>query len=99
MSTTGLDFISELETVIQSRRTATAGSSYTKTLYERGTPYIAQKVGEEAVEVAIAAVQGDRDRTTAESADLLYHLLVLLAANGLALADVSAELAARHRKD
>ena len=89
-------FLVELEAVIRSRRTATAEKSYTKTLFNRGTPFIAQKVGEEAVELAIAAVQGDNARTISEAADLMYHLLVLLEASELSLADLSAELAARH---
>ena len=91
-----ITFLTELEAVIRSRRTATAEKSYTKTLFNRGTPFIAQKVGEEAVELAIAAVQGDNARTISEAADLMYHLLVLLEANDLSLADLSAELAARH---
>lgn len=96
MTDTDTDFLGELETIIRSRRTATADKSYTKTLFNRGTPFIAQKVGEEAVELAIAAVQGERDRTVSEAADLLYHVLVLLEANELRLADVAAELSARH---
>ena len=96
MSTTDTAFINELESIIRSRRTATADKSYTKTLFNRGTPFIAQKVGEEAVELAIAAVQGDRAQTVAEASDLVYHLLVLLEANELSLADVAAELSARH---
>jgi len=95
-SSTNIAFLTELEAVIRQRRTSTADKSYTKTLFNRGTPYIAQKVGEEAVELAIAAVQGDNARTISEAADLMYHLLVLLEANDLSLADLSAELAARH---
>ena len=93
------DFLAELEAIIRSRRSASAARSYTKTLLERGTPYIAQKVGEEAVELAIAAVQADRERTVSEAADLMYHILVLLEANDLALADIAAELARRHGAD
>ena len=74
-STANIAFLTELEAVIRSRRTATGEKSYTKTLFDRGTPYIAQKVGEEAVELAIAAVQGDKARTVSEAADLMYHLL------------------------
>ncbi len=96
MSTTDIAFINELESIIRSRRTASADQSYTKTLFNRGTPFIAQKVGEEAVELAIAAVQGDRAQTIAEASDLVYHLLVLLEANELSLTDVAAELSARH---
>jgi phosphoribosyl-ATP pyrophosphohydrolase len=91
-------FINELENIIRSRRASTADKSYTKTLFNRGTPFIAQKVGEEAVELAIAAVQGDRGQTISEASDLVYHLLVLLEASELSLADVAAELSARHRK-
>ena len=94
--TTNIEFLTELEAVIRSRRTETADKSYTKTLFNRGTPYIAQKVGEEAVELAIAAVQGDKARTVSEGADLMYHLLVLLEDNELSLSDLAAELAARH---
>ncbi len=93
------DFLTELEAIIRSRRSASAARSYTKTLLERGTPYIAQKVGEEAVELAIAAVQADRERTVSEAADLMYHILVLLEANDLGLADIAAELARRHTAD
>jgi len=95
-STTNIAFLTELEAVIRSRRTATGEESYTKTLFNRGTPYIAQKVGEEAVELVIAAVQGDKARTVSEAADLMYHLLVLLEDNDLSLADLASELAARH---
>ena len=94
--TTNIEFLTELEAVIRSRRTETADKSYTKTLFNRGTPYIAQKVGEEAVELAIAAVQGDKARTVSEGADLMYHLLVLLEDNELCLGDLAAELSARH---
>ena len=92
-----IDFLTELESVIRSRRTADGDKSYTKTLFNRGTPYIAQKVGEEAVELAIAAVLGDKGRIVSEAADLTYHLLVLLEDNELSLTDLAAELSARHR--
>ena len=95
-STANIAFLTELEGVIRSRRTATGEKSYTKMLFNRGTPYIAQKVGEEAVELAIAAVLGDKARTVSEAADLMYHLLVLLEDNDLSLADLASELAARH---
>jgi phosphoribosyl-ATP pyrophosphohydrolase len=90
-------FLSELEAVIRSRRATASDGSYTRTLFERGTAFIAQKVGEEGVELAIAAVQGDKARTLSEAADLVYHLLVLLEASDLTLADVAAELATRQR--
>jgi phosphoribosyl-ATP pyrophosphohydrolase len=94
--TDNIDFLTELENVIRARRTASSDESYTKTLFNRGTPFIAQKVGEEAVELAIAAVLGDKSRTVSEAADLMYHLIVLLQDNDLSLADLAAELAARH---
>ncbi len=97
MTNTNIDFLTELQEVIRSRRTSSGDKSYTKTLFDRGTPYIAQKVGEEAVELAIAAVQGDKGRTISEAADLVYHLLVLLEDNELSLSDLAAELAARHK--
>jgi phosphoribosyl-ATP pyrophosphohydrolase len=96
MSNNNIEFISDLEAIIESRRDADAGSSYTKQLFDRGTPYIAQKVGEEAVELAIAAVLGDQKHTIEEASDLLYHLLVLLSANNIKLADIANELADRH---
>jgi phosphoribosyl-ATP pyrophosphohydrolase len=95
--TTNIEFLIELQNVIRSRRTSREETSYTKTLFNRGTPFIAQKVGEEAVELAIAAVQGDKGRTISEAADLMYHLLVLLEDSDLSLADLAAELAARHK--
>jgi phosphoribosyl-ATP pyrophosphohydrolase len=94
--TANIEFLSELQDVIRSRRTSSEDQSYTKTLFNRGTPFIAQKVGEEAVELAIAAVQGDNGRTISEAADLMYHILVLLEASGLSLEDLATELAARH---
>ena len=96
MSTSNIEFLTELEAIIRSRRTASAEQSYTKTLFDRGTPFIAQKVGEEAVELAIAAVQGKNERTLSEAADLMFHLVVLLEANDLSLGDLAAELATRH---
>jgi phosphoribosyl-ATP pyrophosphohydrolase len=96
--TDNIDFLTELENIIRARRTASGDESYTKTLFNRGTPFIAQKVGEEAVELAIAAVMGDKGRTISEAADLMYHLIVLLEDNDLSLADLASELAARHRE-
>ena len=97
MNDANIEFLTELERIIRSRRDADAEASYTRKLFDRGIPYIAQKVGEEAVEVCIAAVQRDGDKTVAEAADLVYHLLVLLDAQELGLNDVAAELARRHR--
>src|SRR6266849_2996753 len=81
--------------VIESRRGADPATSYTAKLFTRGTAKIAQKLGEEAVEAVIEGVRGDRAALVGESADLLYHLLVLWAAVDVAPADVAAELARR----
>ena len=87
--------LDRLYAVIASRKGADAESSYTAKLFARGTPKIAQKLGEEAVETVIAALAQDRAAVTAESADLLYHLMVLWADKGVAPEDVWAELARR----
>ena len=81
--------------VIDSRRGADPASSYTAKLFARGNAKIAQKLGEEAIEAVIEGVKGDRTALVGESADLLYHLLVLWAAAGLTPADVAAELVRR----
>ena len=89
------DPLDRLEATIHARRDATADGSYTAQLFARGRPRIAQKLGEEAVETVIAAMGADPRKIVPEAADLLYHLLVLLADAGLSLADVRAELARR----
>lgn len=89
------DTLDALEAVIRSRRGGDARNSYVAALFEKGRAKIAQKVGEEAVETAIAAVQGDRNALKGEAADLLFHLIVLLVDAGLRLDDVRAELAGR----
>jgi phosphoribosyl-ATP pyrophosphohydrolase len=81
--------------VIESRRGADPDTSYTAKLFARGTAKIAQKLGEEAVEAVIEGVKGDRAALIGESADLLYHLLVLWAALEISPADVAGELARR----
>jgi phosphoribosyl-ATP pyrophosphohydrolase len=90
--------IHDLEKRVQDRAKASADVSYTRKLIDRGVVHCAKKLGEEAVEAAIAAVSEDRDRMTAEAADLLYHLLVVLHMRDVSLADVEAELAARTRQ-
>jgi len=90
-------FVSELEKVIDERRHATTEASYTAKLLSQGPQRIAQKIGEEGVEVALAAVGDDPSKIVSESADLMFHLLVLLRSRGLAFQDVVKELAARHR--
>lgn len=92
-----LSFLAELEQVIASRKGADPKSSYTASLYASGTKRIAQKVGEEGVETALAATVHDHDELVNESADLLYHLTVLLQQEGLALSDVIAKLQERHQ--
>ena len=81
---------------IESRKGADPKESYTAKLFDRGIGKIAQKTGEEAVETVIAAVGEGREAVVAESADLLYHLLVLWAARDVRPDDVAAELARRH---
>ena len=88
------DILARLETTIAERRTGDPATSYVARLTAAGRPKIAQKVGEEAVETVIAAL-AEPEKLTAEAADLLFHLLVLLADAGLTLADVTAELARR----
>lgn len=89
-------FLQTLEKIIHGRITSGAEDSYTAKLAAAGVGRLAQKVGEEGLEVALAAVSRDRPSLVAESADLVFHLLVLLAERGLALADIERELAARH---
>ena len=91
------DFLGELQSIIDARMSDQSEQSYTAELARKGDRKVAQKVGEEAVEVVIAAVAEDNDRLTAESADLLYHLLVLLRLRGLRLDDVVDELVRRHK--
>lgn len=90
-------FLGELEGVIAQRILERPEGSYTAKLFARGTKRMAQKVGEEGVEVALAATAGEDAELISESADLLYHLTLLLKARGLSLGQVAAELAARHR--
>ena len=96
MSHSSLDFLQTLETVVADRLENPDARSYTAQLAAGGDKRIAQKVGEEAVELALASVAGDRNEMLAEAADLVYHLLVLLHARGLRLADVVKTLEDRH---
>ncbi|MGQ4276164.1 bifunctional phosphoribosyl-AMP cyclohydrolase/phosphoribosyl-ATP diphosphatase HisIE [Pseudidiomarina sp. E22-M8] len=89
--------LSQLMRIIQSREANADGSSYTERLLAEGSKRAAQKVGEEGVETALAAVADDRDELLNESADLLYHLLVLLRSKNLELTDVLAVLHQRRR--
>ena len=88
------DVVARLAAVIESRRGGDASTSYTARLLA-DIDFAAKKLGEEAVETVIAAAQGDRDALTAESADLIYHWLVLIAAAGVSLDEVAARLEAR----
>ena len=80
---------------VKERAAASAEKSYTRKLMDKGVSHCAKKLGEEAIETVIAAVGEDRDRVVSEAADLLYHLLVVLEARGVALAEVEAALAGR----
>lgn len=91
-------FIARLERIIAKRRHADPETSYTARLFGQGIDRLAQKVGEEGVETALAAARGDTSKLSGEAADLLYHLLVCLQASGLDIARVSRALRAR-RKD
>ncbi len=90
-----MDTLARLEQVIKERRGASPDASYVAKLNSRGLPTIARKVGEEAVEAAIAAISYEKDELIGEAADLLFHLLILLDARGVPLADVLAELERR----
>jgi phosphoribosyl-ATP pyrophosphohydrolase len=90
--------VQDLEKRVAERAKAEPGASYTRTLLDKGVAHCAKKLGEEAVEVAIAAIAEDRSRVVAETADLLYHLLVVLHARGIALSEVETTLAERTRQ-
>jgi phosphoribosyl-ATP pyrophosphohydrolase len=87
--------LARLETTIAARRGDSPNTSYTAKLLAEGAVKVAKKLGEEAVETVIAAVEGDADALAGESADLLYHWLVLLAAAGVSTDAVAAKLEAR----
>ncbi len=90
-----MDILRELETVIASRKGADPDSSWTAKLLSKGPEKCAEKFGEEAIEAIIAAAKNDRENLTYEAADVLYHMLVMLAARDVALDDVLNELARR----
>ncbi len=90
------DFLNHLENTIQQRRDNPSESSYTSSLLARGINKVAQKVGEEAVELVIEAKDDDKDLFLGEAADLMYHYLVLLAAKGYTLEEVREVLRSRH---
>jgi phosphoribosyl-ATP pyrophosphohydrolase len=88
----------DLEKRVRDRAQESADVSYTRKLLDRGVDHCAKKFGEEAIEAAIAAVAEDKNRMIAEAADVLYHLLVVLHARGVSLAEVEAALAERTRQ-
>lgn len=90
------NFLARLEAIIAERKANPTPESYTASLFKRGIKRIAQKVGEEATEVVIEAMDNNIPRLREETADLLYHLLVLLAEKGVTLADVNRVLKKRH---
>lgn len=90
------NFLAELDALVARRKAEMPEGSYTSKLFNKGTRHIAQKVGEEGVETALAAVAQGPEELTGEAADLLFHLTVLLRERGLGLADVEALLKARH---
>ena len=92
------NFLSQLEQVIASRKNDSPESSYTASLFAKGTTKIAQKVGEEGVEVDLAAVAETKEDLLGECADLFYHTLVLLQDKNIALSEVMAVLQKRHKK-
>jgi phosphoribosyl-ATP pyrophosphohydrolase/phosphoribosyl-AMP cyclohydrolase len=96
MSTSDLAFLATLESVIRNRLENPDSGSYTASLAASGKQRIAQKVGEEAVELALASALDNRDEVIDEAADLMYHLLVLLHTQGLDLGRIVARLEERH---
>ncbi len=91
-----IDMLDELETLIYERKVNPPPGSYTAKLFASGPNKIAQKVGEEATEVIVAALGQGREEQVIELADLVYHLLVLMAELDISLDDLRAELARRH---
>ncbi len=96
MSISDIAFLEDLETIVKSRLHEPAEESYTARLAAAGTKRIAQKLGEEGVELALAAAVGNKDEIVDEAADLLYHMIVLLAVQDLGLKEVCDRLRTRH---
>ncbi|NOR36830.1 MAG: phosphoribosyl-ATP diphosphatase [Woeseiaceae bacterium] len=90
------NFLQNLESIIADRLENPSQESYTASLAASGTKRVAQKVGEEAVELALASVAGDRAEVLSEAADLVYHLLVLLKVQDISFEDVTNVLSERH---
>jgi phosphoribosyl-ATP pyrophosphohydrolase len=87
--------LADLEKRVHERAQARASESYTRALLDKGVDHCAKKLGEEAIETVLAALQNDKGKLIGEAADLLYHLLVVLEARGVTLADVEAALEKR----
>jgi phosphoribosyl-ATP pyrophosphohydrolase len=98
MSKHRLEVLEQLADTVGERAGAAPGSSYTAKLLSQGTEKCAKKVGEEAVEMALAAMTADRKHLVSETADLVYHLLVLLQSRGVPLSEVMAELEGRMQR-
>ena len=96
MTNSDIAFFSELEDIIRNRIDNPTSESYTASLMKSGSKRIAQKVGEEGVELALAAATGDKDEVIDEAADLMYHLIVLLADQDLSLGAIANRLRTRH---
>ena len=90
-----MNALERLAATIEARKGTDPGSSWTAELFERGPEKCAEKFGEEAIEAIVAAVRGDSENLTDEAADVLYHLLVMLASRDVALSDVMAEIERR----
>lgn len=90
--------LADLAQRVRERADAAAEASYTRKLLDKGVAHCAKKLGEEAIELALAAVGEKRERVISEAADLLYHFVVVLQARGVALSEVEAELATRTKK-
>jgi phosphoribosyl-ATP pyrophosphohydrolase/phosphoribosyl-AMP cyclohydrolase len=97
MENKNIDFLSELQELIDSRKKEMPEGSYTTKLFKKGINKIAQKVGEEAVELVIEAMDTNDDLFLNEAADLMYHYLVLLSAKGYTISDVVKLLEERHK--
>ena len=94
----GVTFLNELYALIQSRKNLMPEHSYTTSLFQEGEDRIIQKVGEEAIEVVIAAKNKDKKELINETSDLIYHLFVLLVEKGIPITDISGHLFKRHKK-
>jgi phosphoribosyl-ATP pyrophosphohydrolase len=94
-----MSMLSKLEQLIAERRTNPKEGSYTNVLFQKGRNKMAQKVGEEAVEVIVAALGQEREQQIGELSDLFYHTLVLMNDLDVSLEDIQAELAKRHKPD